>query len=435
MIIQSRASLKAILPHDWLISRLGLHGKFMSGSAFPDQFQGRCNEEIPFYKVADLARSSDGVHMLEPMHTISDETRKRLKAKLIPKGSIVYAKIGAASLLNRRRVTTRSCCIDNNMTAFVPEQVSPEWALIWLRSLDFGAYMCPATVPSISEGIQADLPLGLPPMEYEQRSIALLNERLPKIDKLITLLEDKSSALSSYRQSLITRAVTKGLDPNVEMKDSGVAWIGKIPRNFKTIKLKYCLKSPLQYGATESGCAEEENYIRYIRITDINPSGFLKENGKLYLPKEIAEQYPVKTKDILFARSGATVGKTYFHNNKDDCCFAGYLIKASLSDSKILPKFFYYFTKSACYDFWKDITLSKATIQNISADRLNDLSVVCPPIQDQIQIIKFCDDLINETEAIAEIIKTTCNLLIEYRTSLISAAVTGQLAIDEEASA
>ena len=214
-----------------------------------------------------------------------------------------------------------------------------------------------------------------------------------------------------------------------------MAWIGKIPRNFKTIKLKYCLKSPLQYGATESGCAEEENYIRYIRITDINPSGFLKENGKLYLPKEIAEQYPVKTKDILFARSGATVGKTYFHNNKDDCCFAGYLIKASLSDSKILPKFFYYFTKSACYDFWKDITLSKATIQNISADRLNDLSVVCPPIQDQIQIIKFCDDLINETEAIAEIIKTTCNLLIEYRTSLISAAVTGQLAIDEEASA
>lgn len=272
-------------------------------------------------------------------------------------------------------------------------------------------------------------------VEYQNQCVAFLDKTISKIEDAIEKHNIQLDFLSSYRQSLITRAVTKGLDPNVEMKDSGVAWIGKIPRNFKTIKLKYCLKSPLQYGATESGCAEEENYIRYIRITDINPSGFLKENGKLYLPKEIAEQYPVKTKDILFARSGATVGKTYFHNNKDDCCFAGYLIKASLSDSKILPKFFYYFTKSACYDFWKDITLSKATIQNISADRLNDLSVVCPPIQDQIQIIKFCDDLINETEAIAEIIKTTCNLLIEYRTSLISAAVTGQLAIDEEASA
>lgn len=270
-------------------------------------------------------------------------------------------------------------------------------------------------------------------VEYQNQCVAFLDKTISKIEDAIEKHKIQLDFLSSYRQSLITRAVTKGLDPNVEMKDSGVNWIGKIPRNFKTIKLKYCLKSPLQYGATESGCAEEENYIRYIRITDINPSGFLKENGKLYLPKEIAEQYPVKTKDILFARSGATVGKTYFHNNKDDCCFAGYLIKASLSDSKILPKFFYYFTKSACYDFWKDITLSKATIQNISADRLNDLSVVCPPIQDQIQIIKFCDDLINETEAIAEIIKTTCNLLIEYRTSLISAAVTGQLAIEEAA--
>ena len=275
----------------------------------------------------------------------------------------------------------------------------------------------------------------IPSLKHQRLIIQAMSSSDSLIQDIQKGFKETLDRLSSYRQSLITRAVTKGLDPNVEMKDSGVAWIGKIPRNFKTIKLKYCLKSPLQYGATESGCAEEENYIRYIRITDINPSGFLKENGKLYLPKEIAEQYPVKTKDILFARSGATVGKTYFHNNKDDCCFAGYLIKASLSDSKILPKFFYYFTKSACYDFWKDITLSKATIQNISADRLNDLSVVCPPIQDQIQIIKFCDDLINETEAIAEIIKTTCNLLIEYRTSLISAAVTGQLAIDEEASA
>lgn len=275
----------------------------------------------------------------------------------------------------------------------------------------------------------------IPSLKHQRLIIQAMSSSDSLIQDIQKGFKETLDRLSSYRQSLITRAVTEGLDPNVEMKDSGVAWIGKIPRNFKTIKLKYCLKSPLQYGATESGCAEEENYIRYIRITDINPSGFLKENGKLYLPKEIAEQYPVKTKDILFARSGATVGKTYFHNNKDDCCFAGYLIKASLSDSKILPKFFYYFTKSACYDFWKDITLSKATIQNISADRLNDLSVVCPPIQDQIQIIKFCDDLINETEAIAEIIKTTCNLLIEYRTSLISAAVTGQLAIDEEASA
>lgn len=413
MIIQSRASLKAILPHDWLISRLGLHGKFMSGSAFPDQFQGRCNEEIPFYKVADLARSSDGVHMPEPMHTISDETRKRLKAKLIPKGSIVYAKIGAASLLNRRRVTTRSCCIDNNMTAFVPEQVSPEWALIWLRSLDFGAYMCPATVPSISEGIQADLPLGLPPMEYEQRSIALLNERLPKIDKLITLLEDKSSALSSYRQSLITRAVTKGLD-------------GDHQTSF--IPLKYLAKLNPD---VEQAMSDE---IEYLPMEKVKNGMFLHHSDKLAnLPPSLNS---FEDGDILLAKV------TPCFENGNIClaenCKGGVgrcsteLFVLRPNPQKVMPKFLMLLLQTQSFKQEAACQMrGTGGLKRIPADWLCNYKFPIPSLEKQKQIVEYMASKHSNLDGLTKIIKDSICLLNDYRSSLISAAVTGQLAIEE----
>lgn len=422
--------MKAILPHDWLISRLGLHGKFMSGSAFPDQFQGRCNEEIPFYKVADLARSSDGVHMPEPMHTISDETRKRLKAKLIPKGSIVYAKIGAASLLNRRRVTTRSCCIDNNMTAFVPEQVSPEWALIWLRSLDFGAYMCPATVPSISEGIQADLPLGLPPMEYEQRSIALLNERLPKIDKLITLLEDKSSALSSYRQSLITRAVTKGLDPNVEMKDSGVEWIGDIPKHWQISTLG-------RIGTFKGGDAfpvnlqgRSDNEISFYKVANL---GIHKES--IYLKKSentIAKEDAIALKaniinpgSIVYAKIGAALLLNRRRIVNEPCCIDNNMTAFTLRTGNLL--WAYYFLSTIDFGMYT----CPATVPSLSEGRQSQIPIAIPPMNEQIEIGEYISSRLEKFQELYDSIIEMINNMKEYRSSLISAAVTGQLAIEE----
>lgn len=435
MIIQSRASLKAILPHDWLISRLGLHGKFMSGSAFPDQFQGRCNEEIPFYKVADLARSSDGVHMPEPMHTISDETRKRLKAKLIPKGSIVYAKIGAASLLNRRRVTTRSCCIDNNMTAFVPEQVSPEWALIWLRSLDFGAYMCPATVPSISEGIQADLPLGLPPMEYEQRSIALLNERLPKIDKLITLLEDKSSALSSYRQSLITRAVTKGLDHNVEMKDSGVEWIGSIPREWKTSKISFVSDVTLGKMLCPRQTDSEQTLETYLCAGSISWDGVKDYIKEMWFSSKEKSELLLIAGDVLVVEGGAGFGMTTLYKGEHSpCYFQNSIIRVRGHHNVMTSDFINYWMRFTYTAYLKKVC-NEATFSHYTKEKVSETPILVPPLNEQKKIADFCKLVDERVKTICAGIENQISKLNEYRSSLISAAVTGQLAIDEEVSA
>ena len=365
------------------------------------------------------------------MHTISDETRKRLKAKLIPKGSIVYAKIGAASLLNRRRVTTRSCCIDNNMTAFVPEQVSPEWALIWLRSLDFGAYMCPATVPSISEGIQADLPLGLPPMEYEQRSIALLNERLPKIDKLITLLEDKSSALSSYRQSLITRAVTKGLDPNVEMKASGVQWIGNMPSHWRICRVKNLFS--VVCGATPSPNPQYWNgNINWIGPSDMDEIGDVS-SGKRSITREGYESCgtTLVPQGSLVLSTRAPVGKVNIAKG-ELCTNQGCKSLVPLG-SKNYTKYYYFVLQAAKDQLIQDS--SGTTFLELSTSALSDELLPLPSLDEQKRIVSFLEKIDEMVLELKVKLSDSIRLLNEYRSSLISAAVTGQLAIDEEASA
>lgn len=107
-------------------------------------------------------------------------------------------------------------------------------------------------------------------------------------------------------------------------KDSGVEWIGEIPEHWEIKRLKYLVKEPLKYGANEPAIEENENHPRYIRITDFGNDGSLKNETFKSLPFDVASEYLLEEGDLLFARSGATVGKTFqFRNYSGNACFAG----------------------------------------------------------------------------------------------------------------
>ena len=160
------------VPAHWEVRRLKQTGRLVAGAGFPVPLQGVQDEELPFFKVGDLAKSVDGRWLSYSDSTISRETAASLRAQVIPKGAIAYAKIGEALRLNRRRIIARPACIDNNMTAFVPSSaaITIEWALHSLSVLDFGKHVNPGAVPSLSEGDQAVLSIPLPPLS-EQRAI------------------------------------------------------------------------------------------------------------------------------------------------------------------------------------------------------------------------------------------------------------------------
>jgi type I restriction enzyme S subunit len=202
-------------------------------------------------------------------------------------------------------------------------------------------------------------------------------------------------------------------------------WLDKIPIHWKVSALKRVLAEPLKYGATEPGDDTTPDAPRYIRITDFDNAGSLRNDTFVSLPEEIAREYYLTEGDVLFARSGATVGKTFlFRNYPGRACFAGYLIKASTARHKLTPEFLYYFTKSPAYEAWKDFIFTQATIQNIGADKYAYLPVCLPPIEEQERIATYLDASCAALDAAVAAKRRQLEVLEKLRKATIQRAVT-----------
>lgn len=259
----------------------------------------------------------------------------------------------------------------------------------------------------------------------EQQPIATyLDQKCGEIDELITLQEEMITKLQSYKQSVITEAVTKGLDKNVPLKDSGIEWIGEIPEHWTSTVFKKFLSEPMQYGANEP--AEECNYNdpRYIRITDIKDDGTLRDDTFKSLPLEKAKEYMLTKGDLLFARSGATVGKTFLYKEDYAACFAGYLIKARCNKNELPPNFVFYYTLSNVYQNWKNSIFIQSTIQNIGADKYSVMPIIVPPLSEQQSIADYLDQKCSEIDELISIKQQKIEKLKDYKKSLIFECVT-----------
>jgi type I restriction enzyme S subunit len=263
---------------------------------------------------------------------------------------------------------------------------------------------------------------------HEQQQIAdYLDKKCGEIDRVVEIQKDIIEKLKEYKQSVITEAVTKGLDKSVPLKDSGIEWIGKIPEHWECQKLKQLISKPLQYGANESGEEYNEDFPRYIRITDIKiEDNSLKSSDKLSLKPEKAKNYILEDNDILFARSGATVGKTFLYKTiYGISAFAGYLIRVNVKKC-INAKYIYYFTLSNSYDEWKKRIFIQATIQNIGANKYNNLEIALPEIKEQDLIVKYLDQKCSEIDSAISDKEKLIEKLTEYKKSLIYECVTGK---------
>ena len=216
------------------------------------------------------------------------------------------------------------------------------------------------------------------------------------------------------------------------MRDSGVQWLGEIPAHWDVKRLKFLARKPLMYGANEAADDDTPMSPRYIRITDIDDNGNLKDDTFRSLPYEIAAPYLLESGDILFARSGS-VGRTFrYREDWGKVCFAGYLIKFSTDLQLACPEFVDFFASSQSYWEWLSSIAIQTTIQNVSAEKYANLAIPLPPLAEQRAIAAYLDRetavidrLIGEAEALNA-------LLREKRVALISRAVTKGLDADVE---
>lgn len=206
-------------------------------------------------------------------------------------------------------------------------------------------------------------------------------------------------------------------------KPSGIEWIGEVPNEWNVCRLKNTLKDNLMYGANESAECDDPSYPRYIRITDMTDDGKLRDETFKSLEPEKAKPYLLKKGDILFARSGATVGKTFLFDMDIVACFAGYLIKASFNDT-VIPKYVYYYSQSGLYENWKNSVFIQATIQNIGAEKYANLPFIRPALNEQINIVGYLDARCGDIDKVVATQEKRIALLNEMKQSIITQAVT-----------
>jgi len=208
-------------------------------------------------------------------------------------------------------------------------------------------------------------------------------------------------------------------------RDSGVEWLGAVPEGWDVKRLKYLASESLKYGANESAELDDPDLPRYIRITDIAENGSLRVDTFKSLPEDVARPYLLKSGDILFARSGATVGKSFMYHESWGCaCYAGYLIRLRVNYRVAAPEFISYFASSSAYWDWVSSIFIQATIQNISAEKYANFYVAIPPLPEQHTIAAFLDRETGHIDALIAKKERQIELLQEKRAALISHAVT-----------
>ena len=425
------------IPEHWEVKRVATLGSFSKGKGIPrsdlkdegypailyGDIYTKYNikaEEIFNHINEETTHSSVIIEKNDLLFTGSGETKEDIGKCITYLGNqIVYAG-GDVIILIQKKCDSLflSYSLNSNISVFQKARMAKGQIIIHIYSSNI-----------------REIILSLPQKE-EQTAIAnFLDRKTAEIDNLITKKEKLLKLYDEEKTAVINQAVTKGVPrkdgrSSVSYKDSGIDWLGEIPEHWEVKKLKYVLNERMKYGANESALYENRNDPRYIRITDFGNDGKLRNNTFKSLPPEVAKDYMLKQGDILFARSGATVGKTFqFKDYNGMACFAGYLIKASPNYEIIISDFLYLFTKTSLYERWKESIFNQATIQNIGADKYVYLNIPIPKTEEQTAIVKFIETELNRINAKAEKTKKLIDLLVEYKQSLISEVVTGKLKV------
>lgn len=272
----------------------------------------------------------------------------------------------------------------------------------------------------------------VPPFEEQKLISRYLDKKTEHIDRLIEKIQKKIELIKEQRTSLINHYVTKGLDPKVEMKDSGSEWIGNIPKHWKISKFKYVssLYSGNSLNENQKIKFQSDNSedIPYISSKDIDSvlQNINYDNG-LRIPRKNNSFKKAPIGSFLMVIEGGSAGKKIAYLEKEVC----FVNKLCAFDSKENTKFQYYFVQSRIFQN-KFESLISGLIGGVSISNLKNIELILPSLQEQSDIVNFLDEKTKKIDQLIEMENNRISLLTEYRTSLVSTVVKGEYKINED---
>lgn len=371
-------------------------------------------------------------NIIKATRNITIDGMNNSSTKLIPRNTPVIAMTGATC--GNTGYLTFDSCANQSVYAFITNQslLLPRYVFYSLQAIrDF---IIMQQTGGAQGGISGEkcknFPVLLPPLDEQHSIVETLDIKISQIDKLIANQEKQIEKLNEYKQSVITKAVTKGLDLNVEMKDSGVEWIGKYNSNYQIIKMKKItyMKGRIGWqGLTSSDFIDEGPYC--ITGTDFY-NGKVDWSRCYHVSNErynMDEKIQVKVGDLLITKDG-TIGKLAIIDElPNKACLNSHLLIIRPLNNMFINEYLYYVLSSKIFvKYYSLIGSGKTTMNSLSQEQIGDFSFPCPSIDEQLIIANYLSNKCLKINSLLNIKKNKIYKLNEYKKSLIYEYVTGK---------
>jgi type I restriction enzyme S subunit len=345
---------------------LGRVCRIEAGSGFPLDYQGVSGEQYPFFKVGDMNNPNNEKYMEVCQNTISEETRKKLKAMAFFKGTIIFPKIGAAIATNKKRIITRPSCVDNNVMSLIPNEtkITSQFLFYLLLQTDLQKFANRGNPPSIRQTTIEDWEISLPPLPKQHRIATILQ----KADRIRRLRRYARQLSDGYLQSVF-----------LEMFGDPVT----NPKNWQLTQFNKACESRLGKMLDEKRQTGMSKH-KYLRNFNVQWFYFdLSNMAEMDFDEKDQLEFQLKYGDVLICEGGEVGRTAIWRNEIKDCYFQKALHRVrpnpNLVNSEYIMYLMWWMAKNGGLG---DFT-SQVTIAHLTGEKLKGLIIPIPPMSIQ----------------------------------------------------
>ncbi len=428
----SRLEWIDVIPESWDITRLRLlSNRYSGGTPSKDNSAYWQEGTIPWLNSGAVNQGT----ITKPSTYITELGLKESSAKWVPEKAIIIALAGQGKTKGTAAYTTFKTTCNQSMGVVVFEKDFPRFMYWWLVSQykNIRGMASDDARDGLNLEMLGTIPCPLPSIPEQQKIAAFLDYKTQQIDQLIEKKKALIERLEEKRIAVITQAVTKGLDKNAKLKPSGVDWLGYIPEHWEVRRLRFLLAESLTNGLFKKA----EFWGRgkpIVNVFDVYVHGDVVDESSLDRAEcddEEYEKYAALDGDFFFVRSSLKlegVGKSAtVISPKEEIVFECHLVRGRPDQSAINSRFLNLYLNSKYAREYFVSVANVVTMATIDQMKLKNLTLVIPDLDEQTKIVAYVEKKVAEIDAMH--IKTTLTIekLNEYRSSLITSAVTGKV--------
>ena len=303
----------------------------------------------------------------------------------------------------------------------------------YMHTLNFKEMSNTTAQPLITASKLSNINMAIPSVEEQRIISCFLDKKIKHIEEIKNSINKQIKALKNYKKSVITEAVTKSLDKNVEMKDSGIEWIGETPKHWKVIRIKNAalLKARIGWQGLRSDEFLTDSGLPYLVTgTDFN-NGYVDWDNCVRISEkrfEMDKNIQIKENDLLITKDG-TIGKLAIARNCPNKASlnSGVFVMRNQGPYKYMDKYMYYLLQSEQFYLWFELNdAGNSTIRHLYQKDFYNFSFTYPELKEQEKIVSYLDKKTKLIDDSTSLKRKQLETLEEYKKSLIYEYVTGK---------